>query len=262
VTVSRLRALPILGLVMALLSSPATADLRYEHQTTSDGVTLVIVSGVFEQGDDLQAFALAVDRLRPKAVMFDSPGGQPQKAMELGRLIRTLGLSTYQPSGPECLSACALAFLGGVERYADPGAIGVHKTYFEEGAPLDPAEAVSAIQELTADTLEYLSEMRVGPGLLELSMRYESTDVRYLSGSEMAELGVTTSEGPQDDAAALADGGPGPNPKQRPQSPDSRSSSTGSPDAPPEAVAAAAGRPMPVTGTSRANPHARKACCD
>lgn len=191
----------VLGMIASLLSGPAAADLRYEQETTSDGVGLIIVSGVFEPDDDLQDFALAVGRIHPRAVVFDSPGGQPQKAMELGRLIRALGLSTFQPYGPACVSACALAFLGGVERYADPGAIGVHKTYFDEGAPLDPAGAVSAIQELTADTLEYLSEMEVDPELLELAMRYESTDIRYLSGSEMAEFHVTTAE-PRSDAAA------------------------------------------------------------
>ena len=196
--------------ILALSSGRAAADLHYAERTTPDGVGFIVVSGVFDPADDLQDFALAVGRIHPKAVAFDSPGGQPQKAMELGRLIRALGLSTFEPYGPACLSACALAFLGGVERYADPGSIGVHKTYFDEAMPLDAAGAVSAIQEVTADTLEYLDEMGVDPELLALAMRYESTDIRYLSGSEMAELGVTTADAPRSDAAAVAETEPDP----------------------------------------------------
>src|SRR6478736_1785598 len=120
---SRFLGVPALWVMLVLLSGPAAADLRYEEKTTSDGVSFIVVSGVFELEDDLQGFAAVVDRIHPEAVGFDSPGGQPQKAMELGRLIRALGLSTFQPYGPQCVSACALACVGGVERYADPGAI-------------------------------------------------------------------------------------------------------------------------------------------
>ena len=253
--------MPVLGMVVALLSGPAAADLRYEQETTSDGVSLIIVSGVFESGDDLQDFALAVGRIHPKAVVFDSAGGQPQKAMELGRLIRALGLSTFQPYGPACVSACALAFLGGVERYADPGSIGVHKTYFDKGASLDTAEAVSAIQELTADTLEYLSEMDVDPELLELAMRYESTDIRYLSGSEMAEFHVTTAE-PQSGAAAA----PAVEGEPVPEAYRERVSSQSAPrpelaDALPGATSAGAARPVSEARSRQLNTHLRNGCC-
>jgi hypothetical protein len=155
------------------------------------------------------------------------------------------------------VSACALAFVGGVERYADPGAIGVHKTYFDQGAPLDTAAAVSAIQELTADTLEYLSEMGVDPALLELSMRYESTDVRYLSGSEMAEFGVTTADGSQSEATAVPEIEPGPALAEHPDSVGSRSASPGQPGALAGAATPGVGQSTPEARTRRA--HARKA---
>jgi hypothetical protein len=258
---SRLWGVPALWVILVLSSGRAAADLHYEERTTSDGVSILVVSGVFELGDDLRDFDRAVARIRPVAVVFDSPGGQPQKAMELGRLIRALGLATFQPYGPQCVSACALAFVGGVERFADPGSIGVHKTYFDEGAPLDAAGAVAAIQELTAETLEYLGEMGVDPALLALSMRYDRNDMRYLSGSEMAELGVTTADGPQRDAA-----GPElerhPAYAEQPNGDGSRSVSPGPQAAPAETAAAGAGPSMPQARTRRVNTDTHKACCD
>src|SRR4051794_15822696 len=103
---SRQWRLQAIGLLLLVLSGGrATADLRYIANTTPDGVRFVMVSGVFDPDDDLQDFYRIVTTNHPVAVVFDSPGGQPEKAMELGRLIRELGLATFQPHGPECLSA-------------------------------------------------------------------------------------------------------------------------------------------------------------
>ena len=53
-------------------------------------------------------------------------------------------------------------------------------------------EAVSAVQQGTADVIAYISEMGADPGLLALAFSYDSSDIRYLSGSEMARFRVTT----------------------------------------------------------------------
>jgi hypothetical protein len=188
----RLSRLAAIAALVIASSGEAAADLRYEASTSPDGIPFIMVAGIFEVGDDLRDFERLALSGDPIAVVFHSAGGFPPKAMELGRLIRRLGLSTFQPHGLECTSACALAFLGGVDRYADPGSIGVHQTYFDTGTPRDMDAAVSAIQLLTADTLDYLAEMGVDPGFLALSMRYDGYDLRTLSGSEMLRFRVTT----------------------------------------------------------------------
>ena len=53
-------------------------------------------------------------------------------------------------------------------------------------------EAVSAVQQGTADVIAYIAEMGADPGLLALAFSYDSSDIRYLSGSEMARFRVTT----------------------------------------------------------------------
>ncbi|MEY9783964.1 hypothetical protein ABIA23_005431 [Sinorhizobium fredii] len=169
----------------AALSS-AHAGLRFIPDTTEGGHQFVVVTGDFAYEDDLSAFVAVVRAHRAVAVAFNSPGGNVAKAMELGRLIRSEGLVTIQSRGSECASACALAFLGGLQRFAQPGSIGVHRSSFSDTRSMSVDDAVSHIQRLTADIMAYISEMGADPALLQLALQYASGDMRYLSLSEGA----------------------------------------------------------------------------
>jgi hypothetical protein len=186
---------------LLLVASPRPASaLEFQSQSAADGQNFVILSGEFKASDDLREIEATLRADRHALVSFNSPGGNVYKAMEVGRLIRKLNLSTAQPRYQECASACSLAFLGGVQRYAEPGAIGVHKSTFDQDIAMTAEEAVSAVQQCTADVITYISEMGADPGLLALAFSYDSTDIRYLSGSEMAQFGVTTE--PSSEAAS------------------------------------------------------------
>jgi hypothetical protein len=184
----------ILRVLLILCSSGTLADaaLVYEPQTTLNGTRYILVSGEFDYSDDLSAFNALVRSHNPVVVTFNSPGGNPYKAMELGRLIRTHQLNTLQLRGMECASACSLAYIGGVSRLAAPGSIGVHKSSFSTSGGMSVDDAVSQVQRVTADVITYMIEMGVDPGLLQLSLKYDSNDIRYLSGSEMAQFKVVT----------------------------------------------------------------------
>ncbi|MEI9420622.1 hypothetical protein O7A70_05470 [Mesorhizobium sp. Cs1299R1N1] len=183
----------VLWVVSALLgASSANAGLQFEAGQTDGGLHYILVSGDFAYRDDLSVFEALAQSSAAKAVTFRSPGGNIQKAMELGRLIRRLGLGTAQFRASECASACSLAFLGGVMRFAEAGSIGVHKSSFQGDVPFSTQEAVSAVQQITADVITYMIEMDVDPALLQLSLQYDSNDIRYLSMSEMAKYSVVT----------------------------------------------------------------------
>lgn len=172
----------------------AHADLTYAPDTTPDGVSFILVKGSFSYNDELGEFSRLVRTHNASIVTFDSVGGNVAKAMELGRLIRSLGLATFQFRTQECASACSLAFMGGVFRYAEAGSIGVHKSSFRNSNLLSAEEAVSQVQELTAEVMIYMSEMGVDPSLLKLSLKYDSDDIRYLSRSEMEQYRVVTTD--------------------------------------------------------------------
>ncbi|TPJ77181.1 MULTISPECIES: SH3 domain-containing protein [unclassified Mesorhizobium] len=175
-----------------LAASSAHAGLQFQAGQTDGGLRYILVSGDFAYQDDLSVFEALVHSSASTAVTFHSPGGNIQKAMDLGRLIRRLGLATAQFRASECESACSLAFLGGVIRFAEAGSIGVHKSSFQGDVPFTTQEAVSAVQQITADVITYMIEMGVDPALLQLSLQYDSNDIRYLSMSEMAKYKVVT----------------------------------------------------------------------
>ncbi len=49
-------------------------------------------------------------------IILRSNGGYLSEGVAIGRIIRARGLATLVPRGARCLSACAEAFLGGVQR--------------------------------------------------------------------------------------------------------------------------------------------------
>jgi hypothetical protein len=179
--------------LLVLSVKPTHANLAYDAQQTDNGGRYLVITGEFEKSDNVAEFYKAVHDNGASAVFFQSRGGNVVKAMELGRAIRVLNITTMQIRGLECASACSLAFMGGKERYAEPGSIGVHKSSFADTAGLSVEDAVSVVQQLTADVIAYMSEMGVDPGILQLALQYDSSDIRYLSGSEMEKFKVATS---------------------------------------------------------------------
>lgn len=181
--------------LLALIASgifahSARADIALERITTEKGV-LLLLRGSFALSDDPQALAREVATTGAKVITFDSDGGNVVTAIAYGRVIRALGLSTFQLRSGQCASACALAFVGGTIRYAEPGAIGVHQSSFSPGDILDGHTAVAAVQQMTAQIMTYLLEMGVDPKLLQLSLSVPPDDMRYLTAAEMGEYKVT-----------------------------------------------------------------------
>ena len=178
------------GLVVAALAvSPVQAAITYEQLTGDDGFKILLLSGEFEADENVSKLETEVSAFEPDVIMFDSPGGITT-ALEYGRLIRKLEVNTLQLRSHLCASACAFAFVGGYERHAEAGAIGVHQSWFPDD--VKTSEAVAGIQEVTADVMVYLMEMGVDTNLLQLSMTTGSDDMRYLTVEEMTELGVIT----------------------------------------------------------------------
>lgn len=187
-----LRVLVFATAVLGLFAGPSDAAITFERMTLPSDVRALVVSGEFEIADDPVSFAGEVAQFKPAFITFRSGGGNVVSAMRIGRMIRALGISTLQIRSAECASACALAFVGGVRRSAEAGSIGVHQASFSDDAALDSKTAVTAVQAMTAEIIGYLSEMGVSPQLLQLSLSVESSDMRYLTSSEMANWGVTT----------------------------------------------------------------------
>lgn len=181
---------------------PANAVIMFEHLDMGSERILVL-NGTFAFEDDPAALAAEVAAFRPTFISFDSGGGNVAAAMRFGRAIRQMNLTTMQIRSADCASACTLTFMGGVRRFAEPGAIGVHQASFAGGDSLDGPSAVAAVQAMTAEIMTYMIEMGVDPQLMQLSLATHSSDMRYLTASEMQRYRVTTGADGDPGATAL-----------------------------------------------------------
>lgn len=105
------------------------ANVYVVPDTSVANVTFIAVEGDFTSGDEQQFAQIAIQH--PNAVvMFNSPGGNLAAGIEIGKAIRLKGYWTYVPAGLTCASVCALAWLGGVQRFMEPTSkIGFHAAY-------------------------------------------------------------------------------------------------------------------------------------
>jgi hypothetical protein len=174
---------------------------------------LVLAEGVIES-DTAEKFTAFVASKRqeryalpPKpSVYFDSPGGNLYGAMKLGRAIRAASFNTglapgYSREAPapnysetfvkdaKCASACALAFVGGLDRYvAEAGRYGVHQFYATSGSLGDGASQATVVA-----VAAYLLEMGVDRGLLDLASVVQPSSIYWLPRSELERLRIDNS---------------------------------------------------------------------
>ena len=117
-------------------------------------------------------------------VVFQSPGGALGEALRMGRIVRGAKMNTRVSGG--CVSACAFAFLGGVDRHAAANVIGVHQ--FSSDEKID----ISAAQSIVAELLNYTKEMGISSNLITTAEETPPKDVHWLSSVELNNLGVAT----------------------------------------------------------------------
>lgn len=92
-----------------------------------NGERILFANGAIDEkaNENLKA---ALKRHAPVAeVWFNSPGGNSRVGVEMGHTLRAEGVITMVKAGHGCASACSTAFLGGMLRKVEPGAVyGVH----------------------------------------------------------------------------------------------------------------------------------------
>jgi hypothetical protein len=199
------------------------ADLRPQFGLIQD----VYASGVIVSGtaSAFTAFVQAHGVAPGGTVLLDSPGGLLDEGLKLGDAIRSAGLNTdVGVRGPgddlrigekfgenadrlihamgvdavppkklpgSCLSACTMAFLGGVQRYFNQGSVyGVHRFSFP-GNSSEPGY-VDAAQITSGIVVGYIEKMGVDPKLFTRLTEAGPNDIRIISQEELVALKVVT----------------------------------------------------------------------
>ena len=120
------------------------ADVRVLPQTVPE-LAIIGVEGRFEPGDEkkFSQIALQFDRA---VVAFNSPGGDLQAGIGIGKAIRLKEFTTLVGENVQCASACGLAWLAGAQRLAHSKAmIGFHAAYTIDGTTTKESGAANAL---------------------------------------------------------------------------------------------------------------------
>ncbi|MEM9756347.1 MAG: hypothetical protein AAF914_10150 [Pseudomonadota bacterium] len=202
-----LGAVMALGLT-ALFSPRANADgpapmvfSLVEH----DGATVVVAEGRIDANSAARLRALLdTAGTAPRAIHLTSPGGRLDGGLALGRAIREAGLAARvgspqshgAPSDPSlCASACAYAFLGGVDRRVGAAAvIGFHDIYPAAGqGTIAPERLAAATGAAMVRLRAYVAEMGAHPNLPDLAVEAGRDRLFVPRGLHLWQLGIETS---------------------------------------------------------------------
>lgn len=122
---ARLFATALYFLFSGVLSHAAAAEFRV-LRGDDPGFVIVLAAGKLEYGDD-ERFLGTIAGISSAVVLLDGPGGNLLAGIGIGKAIRLRGLDTLVGPNGSCFSACALAWLGGRNRFLDrSGALGFH----------------------------------------------------------------------------------------------------------------------------------------
>jgi hypothetical protein len=114
-------------------------------------------------------------------------------------------LSGFQGTRPGiCASACAFAFMGGVDRSVGEGdRLGMHQFFTVESTALNSSD----IQKLVGITLIHTLRMGIDPIVIAAASTTSSEDMYFFSQTELVETDLVTAGRRQDDWKLIPDSG-------------------------------------------------------
>ena len=129
---------------------------------------------------------------QPVTVSFDSPGGSLLGGIRLGYALRTLSTHTEIEEGSSCMSACAVAFLGGDARTAS-GKYGVHAASFgAQKSTVSVGDQLDTVQKLGAVLVAYSTEMTGPSDAMVLAAGPSAAPISVLSDKELVSMRIIT----------------------------------------------------------------------
>lgn len=202
--------LAVLLLACALLSATRVIAQEMEFRGASNGGNCVSCGWVAGEGEitadtPKRLLDFVSENYTPKTIVLNSPGGSVIGGIGLGRLIREIGANTsvgdtkpmegqglerWETIGPgRCASSCVFAFMGGEERDAYDGELGVHQIYSinRDMTEADVQYAIGAI-------VLHAVDMGVDAGFLAKVLTTSSEEMRWLTEEEALASNLATQE--------------------------------------------------------------------
>lgn len=190
---------------LLLLMLPPSAQARVEFKEDT-GVCNITITGAITSAD-LPALKsiVAAHRCkgRPIYITLNSPGGDVEAGIQLGKYIRDQRAWTGVSQGASCASSCVLVLLGGVSRSAW-GSVGLHRPYSERMNP-STADAAATYKRINGLVSSYLSQMNIPLRLLDEMNAVSPGDVRWISDTEKVSLHIKGRDPIEEDIESSSD---------------------------------------------------------
>jgi hypothetical protein len=200
---------PLIAVGLSALSFPAVGDVRSIYSEQSANVVSyarIEISGMITKADVaklVKVIPYAIESSVAKknnrgfarpVVLLNSPGGDLNAAMEMGRILRQHFSWTMVISGAECSSSCIFLLASGVVRsaFGDTLRLGIHRHRYDANAfsRLSPTAAKEKYDQQLVMIRDYLREMGISDALFIEMSQVSSGGIKYLSRGRADELNL------------------------------------------------------------------------
>lgn len=158
-------------------ASIALADVTLDEESRR-----VVVSGDIRKAD-VAKFRSAMTKA--DSIALDSPGGNIDAAMEMGRIARRLNVPVSVADDARCYSSCALIYISGVVR-TNHGKVGVHRPFFS-GPPASARQIEKELPQMLTDVRNFIAEMGVMEDFARVMINTPPSSMRVFVGDEILE---------------------------------------------------------------------------
>lgn len=177
------------GLAVCVSVSAMTVTARVADY----GMVMVDATGPIQPGDAARLkAAYEREKSRPGAraaespinrvVRVNTPGGDLQEAMRIGRWVRENKMQVIVPDRAQCFSSCVYILAAGVVKFA-LGDVGIHRPYFIS-APSGSVDA--AMKKALRDSQAYFIEMNIPSQLADVMFLTPPEHLEVLSDAKLA----------------------------------------------------------------------------
>lgn len=185
--------IPHLVCVLVLVATNANAEVSVSSFDTDGSMAIGALTGQISVADVKQLERLlppgtAAERGMARHLSIESPGGDWNAAMAIGRILRRADVAVMIDK-QGCHSACVMV-LAGAPRRIIFGPVGIHRPYPIDVQPRSYADAQQRYQTMTAATKLYLEEMNLPASLFDAMTRVPPESLRVLSQEELVNFGL------------------------------------------------------------------------
>lgn len=151
-----------------------------------------MLSGMISR-DDLKTLGVALSNAQEKkqgvAVRLNSPGGDFQAAIALGRLMRSAGAHAFGGNADDCMSSCVMLLAGATFR-GHAGRVGIHRPYRSSTEAISVENMKNEFDSWGSDARSFLADVNVSTQLWSEMIRIPPEQVRILSEAELVSFGL------------------------------------------------------------------------